>query len=342
MDVGVIGGSGYGGAELLRLLGDHPAFKVRVVAGGRTAGQRIGEVFPQLAATPIAIESIVDTDDDALYACQVLFAATPHAVSLDVLPRLLGEGRTVVDLSGAFRLPADQFHDWYGMEHTAPKLTPAVYGLPELWRDELPGAGLIAGPGCYPTAALLALAPLAGLLDAGVVAVTGMSGWSGAGRGLRDDLHASHAHANVAPYGAPGHRHTPEIARQFAALGGHAARLSFVPHLVPMTRGEVVTCVAPLATGVTGGDVVGSLVGRYRGEPFVTVVGSGAWPQSTHVIGANTAHVGVSVDEHARTVVAACALDNLVKGAAGQAIQAANVATGIPETAGLPTAGMYP
>ncbi|CAN5867462.1 N-acetyl-gamma-glutamyl-phosphate reductase [soil metagenome] len=342
MDVGVIGGSGYGGGELLRLLGEHPAFKVRVVAAGRAAGQRIGEVFPQLAATPLAAQAIAAADDPALGRCQVLFAATPHGVSLELLPGLLGDGRTVVDLSGAFRLPADDFRRWYGMEHTAAELTPAAYGLPELWRADLPDAELIAGPGCYPTATLLALAPLAGLLDDGPVAVTGMSGWSGAGRGLRDDLHASHAHGNVTPYGAPGHRHTPEIARQLTALGGPADRLSFVPHLVPMTRGQVVTCVAPLADGVSAGDVDDAVRSRYRDEPFVTVVGAGTWPQSTHAVGANTAHVGAAVDDRARTVVAACALDNLVKGAAGQAIQAANVATGLPETAGLPTAGMYP
>lgn len=342
MDVGVLGGSGYAGAELLRLLGDHPAFKVRVVAGARAAGRRIGEVFPQLVATSLATDRIAAADDDVLRHCQVLFAATPHAVSLELLPGLLGEGRTVVDLSGAFRLPPAQFREWYGLQHTAPGLTPAHYGLPELWRDDLPGAQLIAGPGCYPTAALLALAPLAELIAEGPVTVTGMSGWSGAGRGLRDDLHASHAHGNVAPYGAPGHRHTPEIARQYEALGGPAARLSFVPHLVPMTRGQVVTCVAPLADDVTADDVRDAVARRYRDEPFVTALPPGTWPQSTHVIGANTAHVGVAVDERARTAIAACALDNLVKGAAGQAVQAANVAVGAGETAGLPTAGMYP
>lgn len=342
MDVGVIGGSGYGGAELLRLLDGHPAFKVRVVAGGRAAGQPIGDVFPHLAATRLADERIVTGDADGLRDCAVVFAATPHEVSLELLPPLLGDGRTVLDLSGAFRLPAAQFDEWYGIGHTAPDLTPAVYGLPELWRADLPGAALIAGPGCYPTAALLALAPLAGLVADGPVVVTGMSGWSGAGRGLRDDLHASHAHGNVAPYGAPRHRHTPEIARQFAALGGPAARLSFVPHLVPMARGEVVTCTAPLRDGVTAADVRAAAIDRYRDEPFVTVLGTDSWPQSTHVVGANTANVAVAVDDHARTAIAVCALDNLVKGAAGQAIQAANVATGTAETAGLPTAGLYP
>ena len=342
MDVGVIGGSGYGGAELLRLLSTHPAYKVRVVAGGRAAGRRVGDVFPQLLATELADQNVVEATADALVDCELIFSATPHAVSLELLPGLLAKGRVVVDLSGAFRLPADAYPEWYGMPHTAAELTPAAYGLPELWRDDLVSAGLIAGPGCYPTAALLALAPLTPFAGDGPVAVTGMSGWSGAGRSLRDHLHASHATANVAPYGAPTHRHTPEIAQQYDALGGDGDRLTFVPHLVPMARGEVVTCTVPLAEGVTAADVRNGATARYAGEPFVVVLDPRRWPESTHVAGANTAHVGVAVDERARVAVASCAIDNLVKGAAGQAVQAANVATGTAETAGLPRAGLYP
>jgi N-acetyl-gamma-glutamyl-phosphate reductase len=342
MDVGVIGGSGYGGAELLRLLEHHPAFKVRVVAAGRSAGQPLATVFPQLSGTSVADLLLVEATPDALAGCQVIFSATPHAVSLDLLPALVSAGRTVVDLSGAFRLAPGEFEDWYGHRHTAPELTPAVYGLPELTREDLPGAGLIAGPGCYPTAALLALAPLAGLLGAGPIAVNGMSGWSGAGRTLRDDLHASHAHDNVVAYGAPRHRHTPEIAAQFRHAGGGDNPLVFVPHLVPMARGMVVTVTAPLAVPAGSVDVHELVALYYRDEPFVTVLGTGTWPASTHVAGGNSAHVGVATDDVAGVVVASCALDNLIKGAAGQAIQAANVATGTSETAGLPIGGMYP
>ena len=342
MDVGVVGGSGYGGAELLRLLAQHPAFKLRVVAGGRAAGRTVGAVFPHLLATELVNQPVVEATVEALADCQVVFSATPHAVSMDLLPRLATGDRVIVDLSGAFRLPANDYPQWYGMDHTAADLTPAVYGLPELWRDALVGATLIAGPGCYPTAALLALAPLAAIAGDGPVAVTGMSGWSGAGRALRDDLHASHAVGNVAPYGAPRHRHTPEITRQFAALGGPADRLTFVPHLVPMARGEVVTCAVPLADGATPPAVRDVVMARYRDEPFVAVLDEGRWPETTHVVGANTAHIAVATDDRAGVAIVSCALDNLVKGAAGQAIQAANVATGVPEAAGLPTAGMYP
>jgi N-acetyl-gamma-glutamyl-phosphate reductase len=342
MDVGVIGGSGYGGGELLRLLEHHPAFKVRVVAAGRSAGQRVNRVFPQLAGTSVADEILVEATPASLDDCQVVFAATPQGVSLALLPELLQPDRVVVDLSAAFRLPAAVFAEWYGTEHTAAGLTPAPYGLPELWRDELAGARLIAVPGCYPTAALLTLAPLVGVLGAGVIAIAGMSGWSGAGRGLRDDLHASHAHGNVAAYGAPTHRHTPEIVGQLERCGGVTPRVSFVPHLVPMARGMVVTCTAPLVDGVTPAVVRQAVEDRYADEPFVTVVPPGTWPAATHVIGGNAAQVGVEVDEGAGVVVTSCALDNLVKGAAGQAIQAANVATGASEAAGLPTAGIYP
>lgn len=341
MDVGVIGGSGYGGAELLRLLEQHPAFKVRVVAAGRAAGQRLATVFPHLSGTSVADLRMVEATPQAFEGCHVVFSATPHAVSLDLLPDLVRTDRTIIDLSGAFRLPPGLFEEWYGQEHTTPQLTPAIYGLPELTREDLPGAELVAGPGCYPTAALLALAPLVGLLGDGPITVNGMSGWSGAGRGLRDDLHASHAHANVAAYAVPRHRHTPEIATQFERAGGENP-LVFVPHLVPMARGLVVTVTAPLAVPPRSVDVHEIVALYYRDEPFVTVVEPGSWPEATHLAGSNAAHVGVAVDERAGTIVASCALDNLVKGAAGQTIQAANVATGTPETAGLPIAGMYP
>ncbi|MGH8900277.1 MAG: N-acetyl-gamma-glutamyl-phosphate reductase [Egibacteraceae bacterium] len=340
MDVAVVGGSGYAGAELLRLLTGHPVFKIRTVAAGASAGRDLAEVFPHLGVSG----TLSPAEPEALDGCAVVFLATPHEVSLALVPGLLAQGATVVDLSGAFRLDAMTFEQWYGLEHTAPELSPAVYGLPELFRGALMGAGLVAGPGCYPTAALLALAPLAGLIDPASIVVTGLSGTSGAGRGLRDDLHASHAVGNAALYGAPTHRHTPEIERiwTLVADSSEPTPLTFVPYLVPMSRGQLCTVTATLADPGAAAEVREAFEQRYAPEPFVTVLAEGAWPATTHVRGSNAAHVGVAVDQRANRVLTCCAIDNLGKGAAGQAIQAANVALSLPETAGLPISGVYP
>lgn len=345
MEVGVVGASGYGGAELLRLLAGHPSLKVRAVAAGQRAGRDLAEVVPHLGQHG----TLLPAEPEALEGCAVVFLATPHETSMALAPALLEQGATVLDLSAAFRLPAATFTAWYGLDHDAAALTPAVYGLPELGRGELPGARLVAVPGCYPTAALLALAPLAELTEADGVVITGMSGTSGAGSGLRDDLHASHAIANVAPYGAPSHRHTPEIEAGWAAArGGGPAALSFTPHLIPASRGLLATVSAPLRSDLAAaGDAARAAVAEaytaaYAAEPFVAVRDGGAWPATTHVVGGNRADVAAAVDARTGRVTTACAIDNLVKGAAGQAIQAANVVLGLPETAGLPVAGVYP
>lgn len=335
MNVGIVGGSGYGGAELLRLLAAHPTLKVSTVAAHSAAGRDLSDVFPHLGLTG----TLVPAEPQNLDGCEVVFLATPHEASLQLAPPLLAQGATVVDLSAAFRLDAPTFEQWYGIGHTAPELAPAVFGLPERFRDQLPGATLIASPGCYPTAAILALAPLDGLIDPASIVVSGMSGTSGAGKGLRDDLHASHAMANVAPYGAPTHRHTPEIERYWGATP-HSPPITFTPHLVPMARGLICTVTATLAD--PSADVRAAYQDAYAGEPFVTLLPQGQWPATTNVAGGNAAHVGVAVDPRTGRVTASCALDNLVKGAAGQAIQAANVALGLPETAGLSAMGVYP
>lgn len=336
MDVGIVGGSGYGGAELIRLLSGHPTLRVRTVAAGSQAGRDLSEVFPHLNLRG----ALAPSTPDALEGCDLVFLATPHAVSLDLAPQLRAQGQVVVDLSGAFRLDPAAFEAAYGLDHSAPELSPAPYGLPELFRDDLAGAGLIAGPGCYPTAALLALAPLAGLVDPASVHLVGMSGASGAGRGLRDDLHVSHATGNTGAYASPGHRHTPEIEAQWARLTGVQAPLSFTPHLVPQVRGMVVTLYAQLTQA--DADVRGAYAARYADEAFVHLLPEGTWPQSTHTVGANTAHVGVATDPRTGRVTASCAIDNLAKGAAGQCLQAANVALGLPEGDGLPTMAVYP
>jgi N-acetyl-gamma-glutamyl-phosphate reductase len=337
MDVGIVGGSGYGGAELLRLLAAHPTLKVATIAAHSAAGRDLSEVFPHLGM----IGALVPAEAGNLDGCALVFLATPHEASLQLAPALLAQGATVVDLSGAFRLDPATFAQWYAMPHTAPELAPAAYGLPELFRDDLAGARLIASPGCYTTAALLARAPLDGLVDPASIVVNGMSGTSGAGKGLRDDLHASHAMGNVAPYAAPAHRHTPEIERYWsAAAGADAPPISFTPHLVPMSRGLVCTVTAQLH--VPAADVRGVFAAAYADETFVMLLPDGTWPATAHVLGGNGAHVGIAVDARTGRVTASCAIDNLVKGAAGQAIQAANVALGLPEAAGLGAMGVYP
>jgi N-acetyl-gamma-glutamyl-phosphate reductase len=342
MEIGIVGGSGYGGAELLRLLAGHPTFRVRTVAASSTAGATLTEVFPHLAGSPLADTVLAPSEPEALAGCDLVFLATPHEASLALGPALLDGGAAVVDLSGAFRLDPAAFESAYGLHHPAPDLTPAVYGLPELFRPDLAGARLVASPGCYPTASLLALAPLAGLVAPGSASIVGMSGTSGAGKSLRDDLHVTHAMANVAPYGAPSHRHTPEIAQGWSRLVGEDAPITFVPHLVPMARGLLCTATATLLDGVEGSEVRAAFAKAYADEAFVTLLADGTWPQTAHVRGGNGAHVGVAVDRAAGRVIASCAIDNLVKGAAGQALQAANVVLGQPEDAGLSAAGMYP
>ena len=336
--VGVAGASGYGGAELLRLLSVHPAFDVKVVAGGSTAGRALDEVFPHLASA----QQLVASDPASFEGCDLVFLATPHELSLELAPALVTNGTKVVDLSGAFRLDARAFEQWYGMPHPHPQLAPAVYGLPELFADDLAGTDLVANPGCYPTAALLALAPLLDLVEPDSVHIAGLSGTSGAGKGLRDELHFAHAAENVAAYGAPSHRHTPEIEQAWARLTGTDAPVTFTPHLVPMPRGLLCTVTAQLRADVAGDDVRPAYDKRYADAPFVRLVADGAWPSTTHLRGSNAAAVGVAVDARTNRVTASCAIDNLGKGAAGQAVQNANLLFGYPQEAGLPAVGIYP
>ncbi len=334
MDVGIVGGSGYAAGELLRLLDGHPVLRVRAVAGRSSVGAALAEAFPQ---SPRA-GTVVAAGPEALTGCELVFLATPHGASLDLAPALLDAGHLVIDLSGAFRLPKDLFATAYGEPHPAPHLLPAPFGLPELFRPELEGARLVANPGCYPTASLLALGPVARFVDPGSVAVVGLSGWSGAGKGLREDLHGSHAVGNVGAYGAPGHRHGPEIAHHAGRLAGHDVPVSFVPHLVPMARGLVVTVTA--RTEATGDEVEVAYREALGGAPLVHLLGRGVWPQSAHVRGAATARVGWDVTDG--RLIVSCAIDNLGKGAAAQAIQNANLVLGLSEVAGLPTAAVYP
>ncbi|MPZ73183.1 MAG: N-acetyl-gamma-glutamyl-phosphate reductase [Nitriliruptorales bacterium] len=336
--VGVAGASGYGGAELLRVLHDHPAFEVGVVAGGTTAGLPLSEVFPHLRDDTPLVASLPGSFD----GCGLVFLATPHELSASLAPALVDAGIRVVDLSAAFRLDSSTFEQWYEMPHPAPGSTPAVYGLPELFADDIPAAQLVANPGCYPTAALLALLPLRDLVVPESLHIAGLSGTSGAGKGLRDDLHVTHASNNVAAYGAPSHRHTPEIEQAWNRLTGARSAVTFTPHLVPMPRGLLCTVTADLLADVDADQVRQAAEKAYQDSPFVTVVAAGRWPSTTHLRGSNGAALGVAVDPRTRRVTASCAIDNLGKGAAGQAVQNANLMFGLPQDAGLSAVGVYP
>ncbi len=334
--VAVVNGTGYGGVELLRLLRRHPAFEVVEVTARSEAGKRVAEVFPQLAGMDLAFGAQVER-------AELVFVALPDDAAVESVPDMLRAGRRVVDLSAGFRLRDRALYPrWYGYEHPAPALLEsAVYGLAEWARAELPDARLVAVPGCYPTAALLPLLPLlAGDLIAPDVIVDAKSGLSGAGRTLRLSGHYSEANEDVSAYGLAGHRHLPEIRQQLEHVAGDAIRLTFTPHLVPMTRGILATCYATPRPGVTLADVRAALADAYADAPCVRVVEQP--PHTKWTLGANLCYIAPAWDAESERLILVSAIDNLVKGAAGQAIQCANLMYGLEETAGLPCEGVYP
>ena len=324
----------------MRLLTGHPDLQVAVVTAHSHAGQAVGEHTPSLrAAYPGLVYE--ESTPDRLDGLDLVFCALPHGESQKLVPELRRRVGLVVDLAADFRLrDAALYPQWYGESHSAPELlAEAVYGLPELFRDSLAKAKLVAAPGCYPTAASLALAPLvrAGLLDRSSLVVDAASGVSGAGRGLKESLHFGTVDEDFVAYGLLTHRHTPEMEQ---TLG---TRVLFTPHLAPMVRGILATCYGRPAVGhakLTTADVMETLHEAYDDEPFVLV--TDAPPSTKATAGSNTAHVTARVDPRTGWVLSFCALDNLVKGASGQAIQCANAALGLPEPTGLPRAGLYP
>jgi len=336
--VGILGASGYAGAELLRLLARHPQLQVAWASGESSVGQAVAERYPGLAAAFPSL-AFCSQDEGLDKGADVLFTALPHGRSATLADRMAAAAGLVVDLAADFRLhdPA-AWTAWYGGAHPAPgQLGAWPYGLPELHRDQLPGARRVAVPGCYPTAALLALAPLlrAGLVEPGGIVIDAKSGVSGAGRSPADPSLFSQADENVSPYAAGSHRHTPEIEQELASIAGRPVAVTFVPHLVPMTRGILATCYARLAGGATSEDSRACYQAAYEPEPFVDVLAPGRWPRTRAVATTNRVHVAAVTDRRTGRAVAAAAIDNLVKGAAGQAVQCANLALGLVETAGL-------
>jgi N-acetyl-gamma-glutamyl-phosphate reductase len=338
LSVGIAGASGYTGAELLRLCAGHPDLEVRVATGETQAGTRVADLYPSLAAAYDDL-TFAPLDLAAFDGLDLAFLALPHGQSQSLVPDLRKRVGTIVDLAADFRLKdASLYPRWYGEEHTAPELLgDAAFGIPELFRDEIMGSTLVAAAGCHVTAAALPLAPLvrSGLVEPTGIVVDSITGVSGAGRALKHESHFGTANENVVAYGLLDHRHTPEIEQ---AIGGNGAQVLFTPHLAPLTRGLLATCYArPTAPH---GDFLGALQAAYADEPFVVV--SEVSPSTKATAGSNTAHLTVRYDERTGWVIAIGAIDNLVKGASGQAVQCANIALGLDETAGLPSIGLYP
>jgi N-acetyl-gamma-glutamyl-phosphate reductase len=331
--------TGYAGADAARLLARHPEVRLVSVTGRSAAGQPLGTVFPHLADLDLMIEADLRDVDVAL-------SALPHHASAEIVPTLLERGQRVVDISADYRLhDVAVYERWYGA-HPSPGLLPeAPYGLPELHARDIAAARLVANPGCYPTAAVLALAPAIDVLEPFVV-VDAKSGVSGAGRELTLTSHYCEINENCHAYGLGGHRHLPEMEQELRALrgahrpDGEALEVTFVPHLVPMTRGILATCYARLENGWTQAGLSARYREFYQAAPFVRVVDSP--PQTKHTLGTNLCLVFPMVEERTgRLVVVAC-IDNLVKGAAGQAIQNMNLMLGLPEAVGLEAPALYP
>ena len=332
--VGVIGASGFAGLELLRLCAGHPDLDVAVATGDTQAGTSIAELYPSLAGG-YANRTFDAYDADAIDGLDVVFLALPHGVSQGLVPELRGRAKHIIDLAADFRL-ADPtlYRQWYGEEHTCPELLgDFAYGLPELYRSDIAAATNIAAPGCYPTTAILALAPLvrAGLVSASGVVVDAASGVSGAGRGKFPFCGTDE---DFTAYGLLDHRHTVEIEEHVGA------EVLFTPHLAPMNRGILATCYARPTGTTTTDEVMDCLRNAYANEPFVVVTESS--PSTKATFGSNAAHITARHDPRTGWVLVLSALDNLVKGTSGQAIQCANLLLGLDETTGLSAIGVYP
>jgi N-acetyl-gamma-glutamyl-phosphate reductase len=346
VSVGIVGASGYTGAELLRLCAQHPHFEVKVATGESYAGTPLAELYPSLSGAygGRTLDKYDVADFDGL---DIVFVAVPHGVSQGIVPDLAGKVGAIVDLGADFRLDDPALYPvWYGQQHTRPELlSEFVYGLPELFRDEIRSARHIAAPGCYVTTALLALAPLvkSGMVELSSIVVNAASGVSGAGRPPKDTTTFCAVDEDFTAYGLLTHRHTPEIEQGLSRIAGADVRVVFTPHLAPMNRGILATCYArpPTPDALPSSETLRTtLRDLWDAEPFVVV--SERPPSTKATLGSNAAHVMATADPRTGWVIAMAALDNLVKGASGQAIQCANLVTGHPETAGLSTVGVYP
>jgi N-acetyl-gamma-glutamyl-phosphate reductase len=346
--IGVLGASGYTGSECVRLLLRHPQVEIALLTADRKAGQEMREVFAQFS--PYKLPKLVSLEglDWPALGLDLVFCALPHATTQKVIKEIFAKApeMKVVDLSADFRLgDTAAYARWYGDEHHAPELQKeAVYGLVEHYRDRIKKSRLVANPGCYTTCAILPLAPLirAKAIDADEIVVDAKSGMTGAGRAARENMLFSEVSEGFHAYGVGGHRHMAELDQEFSLAAGRAVTASFTPHLVPMNRGILSTIYVRGLGGRAPQDLHAILAETYGGEPFVHVLPFGEMPQTRHVRGSNMTFIGVAADRVAPRAIIGSALDNLVKGAAGQAVQNMNLVLGFPETMGLEQVALFP
>ncbi len=344
MKVSIIGATGYTGEELLRILASHPAVEIGYITSESSTGEAINTIYPHFnrfydkKLASISQLAEIGADSDAV------FLGLPHGHAMDAARKMLQSGARVIDLGADYRFSDPAVYEkWYKVPHTHPD-APSVYGLTELYRDKVKTAAIVGNPGCYTTASILALAPLVKhrLVELDTIIVDAKSGISGAGRGLNLNHHFSEAFENVKAYNIGGHRHTPEIEQALSELAGSPVVISFTPHLIPMTRGILSTCYAKLKAGVSAGDIDQAYGAMYGGEFFIRLLGRGGYPATKNTRGSNFCDIGWHVDNRTGRVVAVSAIDNLVKGAAGQAVQNLNVMFGLDEKSGLTQAPLYP
>ncbi|MEA5419502.1 N-acetyl-gamma-glutamyl-phosphate reductase [Spirulina sp. CCNP1310] len=347
MRVGIVGASGYGGVQLVRLLLDHPNLEIVYVGGKSSAGQSFSELYPHLdqqfdlMIEPIDLDVIADR-------CEAVFLALPNGLACDLAPALIAKGCKVLDLSADYRFQnLDTYTAWYKKDREDRDLAEtAVYGLPELYRSSIQESNLIGCAGCYCTASLLAIAPLLkqGLILPETAIIDAKSGASGGGRQAKVGMLLAEAGNSFGAYGVAGaHRHTPEIEEVCSELAGHPMRIQFTPHLIPMVRGILATVYATLRDpGLVREDLLTIYKAFYRSSPFVKILPAGVYPQTKWAAGTNVCYIGVAVDNRTDRVIVLSAIDNLIKGQSGQAVQCLNIMMGWPETLGLPTLAFYP
>jgi N-acetyl-gamma-glutamyl-phosphate reductase len=344
--VGIVGASGYGGVQLVRLLMDHPEVELVYLGGDSTAGKPFTDIYPHLAHTVNLSIEAVDAEIIA-HRCEVVFLSVPNGLACQIAPKLLEKGCKVLDLSADYRFSnLATYTAWYGKQRQdhATAAT-AVYGLPELYRDRIAEAQLVGCPGCYPTASLLALSPLLkqGLIIPETAIIDAKSGTSGGGREAKINMLLAEADNSLAAYGVARHRHTPEIEQICSELAGHELTIQFTPHLIPMVRGILSTVYASLRDpGLVRDDLITIYRAFYRNSPWVKICDPGIYPQTKWACGSNLCYIGIEVDPRTGRAIVMSAIDNLIKGQAGQAIQCMNIMMGWDETLGLPKLGFYP